>query len=285
MPKRNATVVSRVIRIWLIVGAVVLCAPVASRAINAEPPATGVNPGAVAAPTAPSARFSPGVAEVVKLVDAKVDPTVIQIYVQNSPTAYNPSATEIIALRDRGVGPELLTAMLQHGAEVRARSMRAAQAVPSAVAPPTYPSAANPYAPVPGYDYSAQPAYSDYSYSYPASSYAYPSYGYGGYGYGCGWPYYWPSLSFGFGCYSRGGYCGYRYPYGGGGYGRGYYGGHGYSGSHGYYGGGGNYGHGGRATTFAGTSGGFAHGGFSGHSASFAGHGGGSGGHSGGRGR
>lgn len=303
MMKQSATMKSRLIRMWLVAGAVVLCAPVASRAINAVTPAAGaVQQGATAGPIVPTAWYSPGVADIVKLVDAKVDATVIQSYVQNSPTAYNPSATEIIALKGRGVGPEILTAMLQHGAVVRAQSMRATQAAPNAVAPQNYPGAANPYPPAPTYGYSAQPVYSDYTYSYPASSYAYPSYyssGYPdynyGYGYyGCSWPYYWPSLSFSFG-----GYCGYRYPYWGGGYGRGYYGGHGYWGGHGSWGGQGNWGghgssgwagyhgQGGRSASFAGSSAGtHSSGGFSGHSASFASHGGGfGGGHASGRGR
>ena len=178
-----------------------------------------VSQGAAAAPTAPAARYSPGIADIVKMVDAKVDAEVIKTYIKNSPTAYNPSATEIIALKDHGVGPEILTAMLQRGAEVRAQSMQAAQAAPSAVAPQAYPGAANPYAPAPGYDYSAQPVYPNYAYSYPAYSYAYPSVRRTVSGYGCGyaWPYFWPSLSFAFGCYPYGGYCGYRYPFGYGG--------------------------------------------------------------------
>jgi hypothetical protein len=264
----------------LVAGAVVLCAPVASRAINAVAPAAGaVNPGVAAAQTAPAARYSPGVADIVKLVDAKVDAEVIKTYVRNSPTAYNPSATEIIALKDRGVGPEILTAMLQRGAEARAQSMRAAQAASGTVAPQTYPGAANPYAPAPAYDYTTQPVYPNYAYSYPADSYAYPGYSYGNYDYGYSWPLFWPSFYFG------------GYPYHG-------YGGRGYG--H-YYGGGSYSGHGGRAVPFAGHSGGFrsfASGGragaftgsaggfrsvgsFSGHAASFGSHGGGFGGRGG----
>lgn len=305
--KQSVAVNGRLIRMWLVAGAVVLCAPVASRAINAVAPAAGaVQQGATAVQPTLTGWHSPGVADIVKLVDAKVDPTVIQTYVKNSPTAYNPSATEIIALKDRGVGPEILTAMLQRGAEVRAQSMRAAQAAPNAVAPQNYPGVANPYPPAPTYGYGSQPVYSDSTYSYPASSYAYPYYSYGypdynyGYGYyGCAWPYYWPGLSFSFGGYRYGGYCGYRYPYWGGGNGRGYYGGNGYGSGRGSWGGQGNWGghgssgwagyhgQGGRSASFAGSSAGMhSSGGFSGHSASFAGHSGGfGGGHASGRGR
>ena len=292
MAKQSEIVKGHQIKPWLMAGAVLLCATVASRAINSVAPDPGaVNQGAAAAPIAPAARFSPGVADIVKLVDAKVDAEVIRSYVKNSPTAYNPSATEIIALKDHGVAPEVLTAMLQRGAEVRAQSMQAAQAAQQAS-----PEAAAPYAP--DYDYGTQPVYPNYPYTYPVSSYVYPSYDYAypGYSYGWsdygyGWPYYWPSFYFGLGGY------GYRYPYyygGRGYYGRGYYRGRGYYGNGarpgqytGSRGGFRSSASGGRAVTFTGSAGGFrSAGGFSGHSVSFASHGGGGfGGHGGGRGR
>jgi hypothetical protein len=303
MAKQSEIVKGHRITAWLIAGAVLLYAPAASRAINAVAP---VNPEAAAAPTAPAARFSPGVADIVKMVEAKVDPEVIKTYVKSSPTAYNPSATEIIALKDHGVAPEILTAMLQHGAEVRAQSMRAAQAAPNAAASQISPGAVNPYAPAPGYDYGAQSVYPNSVYSYPAYSYAYD---YPAYNYGYSWPFYWPSFYFGFGCYPYRDYCGYpnasygwRYPYhyggrgyyGGGSYGRGYYGGRGYyaNGGHavpygGFHGGSRSFASGGRSVSFTGSAGGFrGGGGVSGHSASFGGRGGGGfGGHGGGRGR
>jgi len=284
MANQSVVVNGHLIRAWLAAGVVVLWVPGASRAINSVTPAAGaVQQEATARQTAPTARYSPGVADIVKMVDAKVDAEVIKTYVKNSPTAYNPSATEIIALKDHGIGPEILTAMLQHGAEVRAQSLQAAQA-----APPLYPGAVNPYAPAPGYDYSAQPAYPDYAYSYPVDSYAYPGYNYGWCNYGYCWPYFWPS--FYIGGYPYYGYGGHRYPYA--------YGGRGYVGGRGYYG------YGARSAAFAGSRGGFrsfstggraasfarpaggvrSAGGAGGHAVSFASHGGG-GGHASGRGR
>ena len=286
------------IKAWLMAGTLVLCAPVASRAINAVTPATGaVNQSVAAPPTAPAARHSPGVTDIMKMVDAKVDAQVIKTYIKNSPTAYYPSANEIIALKDRGVGPEILTAMLQRGAEVRVQSMQAAQAAASASAPQTYPNGVTPYAPAPDYGYTTQPAYPNYADSYPAyaDTYAYPAYSYGysspyfncGFGgYGCGYPYYcgWP----GFGFYGGG-----RGFYGGGNYGRGSYGGRGnfgvgarFGGFAGSRGGFHSFGGGGRSASFVSHGGGFrSGGGFGGHSVSFAGHGGGFGGHGSGRGR
>src|ERR1035441_1619223 len=155
--KQIAVMKGHQIKAWLLAGALVLCAPITSRAINAIAPVAGAGrQGEAAAQTAPATRYSPGVADIAKLVDAKVDAEVIKTYIKNSPTAYNPSATEIIALKDRGVRPEILTAILQHGAAVRAQSMRAAPPAPNAATPPPYPGEANPYAPAPGYDYSAQ---------------------------------------------------------------------------------------------------------------------------------
>jgi hypothetical protein len=199
-------------------------------AINAVfPGAEGVQPDAKTAQIVPTPRYSPGVADIVKLVDAKVDAEVIKTYIKNSPMAYNPNATEIIALKDRGVAPEILTAMLQRGAEVRAQGTQPSPVAANPVAPQAGAGAVAPYAPA--YDYGAQPVYPNYAYSYPVNSYVYPTYDYAypGYSYGYSWPYCWPALSFGFGCYPFGGYCGFGYPYryGGRGFGA-FYGGRGY---------------------------------------------------------
>ena len=280
---------------WGLIAAGVLAvwAPVVAEGIDTvAPPAPAVSQVAQVLQNPPAARFSAGSVDILKMVDAKVDPEVIKTFINNSPTAYNPSATEIIALKDHGVGSEILTAMLQHGAEVRAQAMRAAQAAGNPAVPQAGQGAVNPYAPA--YDYSAQPAYPAYPYTYPANSYVSPSYGYdypvssyGGYDCGYSWPWFWPSFYFG-GC-SYGGYCGYpwscgyRYPYGYRGYGYGYnHGGRGYYGGHGYNGSGGHpvsfagrgagfnsFGGAGRAATFASPSGGFhagGGGGFGGHS-------------------
>ena len=269
MAKRSGTVKSRLIRIWLVAGALVLCAPVALRAINSVTPSAGaVKQDAAAAPTTAWPRYSAGVADIAKMVDAKVETEVIKTYIKNSSTAYNPSATEIIALKDRGVGPEILTALLQRGAEVRGQSRRATGAVPSAVAPQTDAGVANSYAPAPVYDYGAQPV----SYAYPSYAAPNPGYSYGWRHYGYSWPGFWLSASFG--GYPYHGYGGYHYPYG--------YGGRGYG--H-YYGAGGYYGHGGHAVPFAGHSGGFHSFGNGGHAVSLPSHGGGFGGHASGRGR
>jgi len=160
-----------------------------------------------AAPQAPAVRYSPGIADIVKMVQAKVDVEVIKAYIKNSWVPFNPSAEEIIALQQSGVSDDIISAMLQRGGEIRAQA-RAAMAYQGGAAPPPYP-AANPYAPTPaypgndygttpaypGYDYGTATTYPDYSYDYPAYAYGYgyPDYGYGyGYPWGVGfdWPFY-----------------------------------------------------------------------------------------------
>src|SRR5256885_13075547 len=64
-------------------------------------------------------RFSPGIGDVVKMVDAKIEADVIVAYINSSRTPYNPSVNEIIALKEHGVSSVILTAMLQHGGELR----------------------------------------------------------------------------------------------------------------------------------------------------------------------
>jgi hypothetical protein len=130
-------------------------------------------------------QFSAGVLDVLKLVDAKIDVAIIQAYIKNSAVAYNPNATEIIALKNRGVAPEIITAILERGGELRAQRM------PPANAP------ANPYPEVAPYQDGTLPVYpTEYAgYGYPIYSYGYPGYSYSWYDYG--WPYYrYPYLGF-----------------------------------------------------------------------------------------
>jgi hypothetical protein len=144
----------------------------------------------VPAPAELQVRFSPGVRDVLKMLDAKVEVSIVQTYIKNSQTAYNLSATEIIALKRRGVPDEVIANLIQHGAEVRVQMAQAAQAN----APLTPPAGAAPYAG--GYaDTGAgepYPYYGDYGYGYPSyASYpyaSYPYYGYPYYGYNYGYP-------------------------------------------------------------------------------------------------
>src|SRR5262249_30692033 len=137
----------------------------------------------------PVPRFSAGVQEVLKLLDAKVDVGVVKEYIKNSTVGYALSAAEIVALKKRGAPDEIVTALLQRGGEVRAQAV-SLQSTP----PPPYNSSPVPYAPGYGYDSADNPYYS-YSYpsvySYPYYNYAYP-YNYWSYSYSYPWWGYWP---------------------------------------------------------------------------------------------
>lgn len=78
------------------------------------------------------------VGQVFKLAQAGVDPSVIQSYIQNSPTAFNLDADTIIALTDAGVSSEMVSAMFAHDKALPA-PVAAAPAAP--VAAPNQPAA------------------------------------------------------------------------------------------------------------------------------------------------
>src|SRR5437764_9717359 len=87
----------------------------------AQPPAPE-NPGppppgqaSVAAPT----DLSPAAAEVVKLGESGVGEDVMLAYIQNSQAAFNLSANHLLYLRDLGLSPQMITAMLNRDASFR----------------------------------------------------------------------------------------------------------------------------------------------------------------------
>jgi hypothetical protein len=133
-------------------------------------------PGTLNAQSEQQIHFTPGVRDVLKMIDAKVDASIVIAYIKNSPAAYNPTASEIIALKQRGVPDEIITSLLQRGAEVRTQM---AQAAFQANAPLTPPAGPAPYGN--GYGAAAPddsyPSYADYGYGYPSYA-SYPYYGY-----------------------------------------------------------------------------------------------------------
>lgn len=135
-----------------------------------------------------AAQFPAGIADILRMADAKVDAEVIKAYVHNSRVPYYLTANEIIELKDRGVSSDIITTILERGGELRSQAGSSMRPAVSAPAAPAY-----------DYGYDTQPAYAaPYSYNYPAY---YPDYGYGYnsfYDYGYAWPYYWPSFSLGF---------------------------------------------------------------------------------------
>ena len=197
--------------------------------------------GAVAKSDSASQMESPselpyGVAEVLKLSQAKVGDDIISSYIQNSGTVYNLDPSDIVYLKEQGVSERIVNQMLEQRKRLAAASAQPSAAV--AQSRPAYTSAApapapTSVAPAPTY----VPSSTTYVISDPAP--AYPYYGYSPYYYGpyyggyYGYQYYYPFFGFGFGYGRYGYYGGYRGYYGGyrGGYGG--YRGRGFGGSHG----------------------------------------------------
>lgn len=121
---------------WFLGVAVLVVAAVAWTLYMARPAVIGLpqNLFSVPAPTPaqvnpapgvanhPAVPFPTGPAEIVKLVEAGVQPEVVKAYVGNSPVAYQLNADEIIALYRRGVAPAIIVAMIERGAALRAQT-------------------------------------------------------------------------------------------------------------------------------------------------------------------
>jgi hypothetical protein len=153
------------------------------------------------APGARAVQFPEPVAAVLRLLDAKVDPEVIKAFIRNSAVLYHLSAEQIIALKNRGVAPDLIAMLVQQGAGLATP--------PGLPLVPPYPGSPNLYTPAPygsydqdlgpapGYDY---PYATEYPYLYPSDAYGYPYddywwYNNFGYPWGWGWGGYWPFYS------------------------------------------------------------------------------------------
>ncbi len=63
----------------------------------------------------------PKAAEVVKLAQSGVGEDVILAYVKNCQATFNLSANDILALKDAGISPKVLTAMLNHDGPVQSQ--------------------------------------------------------------------------------------------------------------------------------------------------------------------
>jgi len=154
-----------------------------ARAIEANPPQPSVTPDALPASAAP--QFSGRINDVVSLSKSGVDQSIILAFIKNSPGPFEPSADEIIKLRDMGISTPVLTAMMERGAQVRDQVHAAAVASASQPAN-TNPSQAPVISETPpdtyaGADYAPQPAS---TVTYIGGGYSYPYYSY---------PYYYPT--------------------------------------------------------------------------------------------
>lgn len=82
------------------------------------PAVTGVSePVQKVPPLAP--QFSPGIQEVVTLVQASVEESVILAYIDSSRVAYAPTADEIVYLNDIGLSANVISALMRRGQKLR----------------------------------------------------------------------------------------------------------------------------------------------------------------------
>lgn len=70
-------------------------------------------------------KFSVGIDEILKMVEAGVSKDVIKTFIENSPVPYNLSASDLIALKSRGVTDDLTTALMKRGAVMRTQANQA----------------------------------------------------------------------------------------------------------------------------------------------------------------
>jgi len=87
-------------------------------------------------PSGAAPEFSGGCNDVVKLAKSGVDESVVVSYIKASPGPFQPSAEEIIKMRDAGVSSTVISAMLQRQAEVRTESIAAASQTGAAAQAP-----------------------------------------------------------------------------------------------------------------------------------------------------
>jgi hypothetical protein len=205
------------------------------------PSSTGQGQQAGIKKAATQPKFSFGVDEIAKMSQGGVEPEVILNYIESSSVPYRPNADEVVRLHDLGVSPQVITALIRHGAKVQQQAAaayaqnqqrtteeaKAAAATGNTYSAPVYaaPGVTYNYA-YPDYGYGAYPVYSYPTfYSYPRYCYSSPFY------FNFGYPCYRPFYSFsGFRSYSRigfGGHTGFggRAGFGHAGFGGGFHGG------------------------------------------------------------
>ncbi|MEN9574476.1 MAG: hypothetical protein RL514_2331 [Verrucomicrobiota bacterium] len=102
----------------------------------APPPVS--EPAIVSRPDPTGANVSPPIAEVARLHLSGLDESVVKAFVERSTNAVSPSADELIYLKDIGLSPRVITALIQQTARTRDQdaALRASQPAPAPAAPP-----------------------------------------------------------------------------------------------------------------------------------------------------
>jgi hypothetical protein len=150
----------------------------ADAAVPPPDPATPAEPANTVRP----AKLSYGLDEIAKMIEAGVDPEVVQTFIENSTIAYGPNAEDIVHLRELGAPSSVVAALIRHGGKLRERGLQESRAVQTQFSQPSTPAvhytatSAAVAAPAP------QPAsvtYNTFNYSYPTVAHAaYPTWHY-----------------------------------------------------------------------------------------------------------
>jgi hypothetical protein len=112
--------------------------------------------GGAAATAVVASKNNDSVAEVLKLLDAKVSKDVIKAYIEGSSGAWNPTAADIIALKEHGAPDDITTALLKRGVEVKTQAVQAATEVAAKPAANSGDFSSSRYMDPESYDYFAQ---------------------------------------------------------------------------------------------------------------------------------
>jgi hypothetical protein len=108
----------------------------------AQAPAAPVPVGGIPVAPMPSApvSVSPATAEVIRLAESSVSDDVILAYIQNSQATFNLNADQVVYLKDVGLSPAVVTAMLLRDNALRAQQAQNPNLANQPVYPPTNPS-------------------------------------------------------------------------------------------------------------------------------------------------
>ncbi len=148
------------------------------------------------------ANVLPWVSDVVKMNDAGIAQDVIGNYIKNTSARSTLTADDIIYLRDHGIPPATITAMIEHGAIGQSAPMTASIPMPQSAAPvPAYAQgSASAILSASARIFRLQPA------SVVYNNYAYPDYGYSAPYYYNYYPAYYPVWYYPYGFYGRFGF-------------------------------------------------------------------------------
>lgn len=131
--ERQMIMKTRIIPLLAICGAVASPGLMA-RAVEAQPSQPSANPTVTTVPATAAPEFSGRINDVVSLTKSGVDESVVLSFIKASPGPFEPSADEIIKLRDEGISSQVITAMLQRGGELRDQAAAAAASSAQAAA-------------------------------------------------------------------------------------------------------------------------------------------------------